>query len=55
MEVHINPNPDIQTKLQVALVDRTVFQMDQPASAVKAFYGTGANTVKTQLWIAASI
>jgi len=30
-------------------------QVDQAAPAIKAFYGTSENAVKTQIWIAASV
>ena len=29
--------------------------MDQAAPAIKAFYGTSENAVKTQIWIGASV
>ena len=34
------------------ICDQTVFQMDQAALRIKSFYGTSANAVKTQIWIA---
>src|ERR1035437_4650970 len=46
---------DHRPDLQTALAGGTVLQMDQTAPAIKAFYGTSENAVKTQIWIAVSV
>ena len=37
------------------MANRTIFQMDQTASANTSFFGTSENAVKTQVWIAVSV
>ena len=39
----------------MSLAGRTIFQVDQAAFAIKAFFDTSENAVKTQIWIAISV
>ena len=46
---------DYHRALSQPLAGRTLLQMDQTASSIKAFFGTLENAVKSQIWIAVSV